>query len=70
MYAAYAKPFEYALDSRGRKTAEFVPFDPMHKRFLVGLVMSVPVLVGLILHLFEPGLLTTDKKAKAKKSKK
>lgn len=66
MYATYAFPFEYALDSRGRKTAEFVPFDPMSKRFIMGLIMSLPVLVGLVMHVFEPGLLTADKKTKAK----
>ena len=66
MYAAYAKPFEYVVDSRGRKTPELAPFDPSSKRFVLGLVMSLPVLLGLVMHLFEPGLLTTDKKRKGK----
>ena len=69
LYAAYAHPFEYVLDSRGRKTDEFKPFDPMTKRFLVGLLMATPLLLGLVLHLFEPGLLTSDKKSKAKAKK-
>merc|ERR1712216_424042 len=69
LYAAYAYPFEYILDSRGRKTDEFKPFDPMQKRFLVGLLMATPLLLGLVLHLFEPGLLTSDKKSKAKAKK-
>ena len=59
-------PFEYVLDKKGRQTSEFVPFDPTHKRVIVGLIMALPVLLGLILHLFEPGLLTTDKKKKKK----
>ena len=66
MYASYALPFEYVVDSKGRKGTEFVPFDPMHKRFVIGMIMSVPLLLGLVIHLFEPGLLTTDKKSKTK----
>ena len=69
MYAAYAYPFEHVLDSRGRKTDELKPFDPMSKRFLVGLIMSIPLLLGLVLHLFEPGLLTTDKESSKAKAK-
>lgn len=67
MYAAYAIPFEYVLDSRGRKTDQLKPFDPMSKPNIIRLIMFVPLLLGVVLHLFEPGLLTTDKNAKVKK---
>ena len=69
MYAGYAYPYEFVLDSRGRKTDVPVSFDLMSKRNLLSIIMTAPLTIALIAHLFEPGLLTADKTSSKAKSK-
>lgn len=46
-----------------------VSFDLMSKRNILSIIMTAPLTIALIAHLFEPGLLTADKTSSKAKSK-
>lgn len=54
-------PLVFVLDKRGRK----IPHDLTSVRSLGKLAMVVPLLIALVAHLAEPGLLTADKSKKS-----
>jgi len=64
IYADFAMPYEFVLDKKGRKTNVPVSNDLSSLRFVVKLALTLPLVVALLVHLCEPGLLTTDKGGK------
>ena len=67
MYADATMPFEFVVTAKGKPTNVPVPFDPMSKRFVMRILLTAPLVVALLAHLCEPGLLESDKTVKKKK---
>lgn len=67
LYSDVNAPFEFVAANKKTAMDVVVPFDlaneGLAKRLVLRLVLTAPILLGLVAHAFEPGLLTTDKKA-------
>merc|ERR1740130_652762 len=63
LYSDVNAPFEFVAANKKTAMDVVVPFDLANEGLAKRLVLTAPILLGLVAHAFEPGLLTTDKKA-------